>query len=141
MAGALVSASLRDAFLRLSTSITSEPKGKVLFREGDAARGVYLVCSGRISMVMEPSSSVFPPQIVGPGAVLGLPATVAGSPYSLTAEVMDKAEVAFVPRELVLRALSTNQELCFEVMQLLSSEISGTRKALKQLGSSRDHHA
>jgi len=92
-------------------------------------------------MVMEPSSSVFPPQIVGPGAVLGLPATVAGSPYSLTAEVMDKAEVAFVPRELVLRALSTNQELCFEVMQLLSSEISGTRKALKQLGSSRDHHA
>ncbi|HTR26660.1 MAG TPA: Crp/Fnr family transcriptional regulator [Terriglobales bacterium] len=139
--GSVVSATLREALLRLATSVTSEPKGKVLFHHGDEARGLYLVCSGRVSVDLEPGSYAFPPRIAGPGAVLGLPATVAGSPYSLTAEVLDKAEVAFVPRDLVVKALATNQELCFEVMQLLSSEISGTRNALRIIGSSREHRA
>jgi len=137
----LVSPAMREELLRLSMRIIREPKGKVLFRQGDDAQGLYLVCSGRVSLGMEQGNSAFPPRIVGPGGVLGLPATVAGSPYSLTAETLDKTELAFVPRELVLKTLATNQELCFEVMQLLSSEISGTRNAIRQIGSSREHRA
>jgi len=141
MAGSVVSPAMREELLRLSTRINWEPKGKVLFRQGDHAQGLYLICNGRVSMGMEQGSFAFPPRIVGPGTVLGLPATVAGSPYSLTAETLDKTELAFVPRELVLKTLATNQELCFEVMQLLSSEISGTRNAIRQIGSSREHRA
>ncbi|MGH9644706.1 MAG: Crp/Fnr family transcriptional regulator [Terriglobales bacterium] len=129
-----VSAMMREELLRLATCVSVESKGAVLFRRGDAARGLYLICSGRVGVSLEPESLLYPPKIIGPGSVLGLPATVAGSPYSLTAEVMDKAEVAFIPRAAMLNCLATNQPLCFEVMELLSGEISSTRAVLKRVG-------
>ncbi len=92
----VVSPALREEFLRLSTSISREPSGKILFQCGDTPRGLYLVCSGKVSLMLETGNIAFPPRIAGPGAVVGLPATMAGSPYSLTAEVIEEAEVAFV---------------------------------------------
>jgi len=129
---------MREELLRLATGCSVELKGTVLFRCGDPARGLYLICSGRIAVSLEPESFLYPPRIVGPGSVLGLPATVAGSPYSLSAEVIEKAELAFVPRAAMLNCLSTNQSLCFEVMELLSGEISSTRAVLKQAGATRN---
>jgi CRP-like cAMP-binding protein len=137
--GGVVSATMREELLRLATDVISESKGTVLFQRGDPARGLYLICSGRVSVALDTNNLAYPPRILGPGSVLGLPATVAGSPYSLTAEVVDKAELAFVPRAAMLNCLSTNQALCFEVMQLLSGEISGTRTAIKRAGSVRQH--
>jgi len=137
--GVVVSAAMREELLRLATDVLSESKGTVLFHRGDPARGLYLICSGRVSVALDANNLAYPARILGPGSVVGLPATVAGSPYSLTAEVVDKAELVFVPRAAVLNCLSTNQALCFEVMQLLSGEISGTRAALKRAGSVRPH--
>ena len=133
----VVSVTMRDEFLRLATSVSSEAKGTILFRRGDAARGLFLIRSGRVSVDLDAGNAAFPPRILGAGAVVGLPATVAGSPYSLTAEVIDDAELAFVPRPAVLSCLQSNPQLCFEVMDLLSGEISGTRTALKQAGAIR----
>lgn len=137
--GLVISAAMREELLRLATDVISASKGTVLFQRGDAARGLYLICSGRVSVALDTDYFAYPPRILGPGAVVGLPATVAGSPYSLTAEVVDKAELAFVSRAVMLNCLTTNQQLCFEVMQLLSGEISGTRAALKRAGSVRQH--
>lgn len=130
----VVSAEMREELLRVATGVSSEPKGKILFQRGDEARGLYLICSGKVSLGLETGAPAFPTRFVGPGAVVGLPATVAGSPYSLTAEVIEKSEVAFVSRTAMLACLAANAQLCFEVMQLLSGEISGTRAALKQGG-------
>jgi len=133
----VVSVAMHKEFLRLATSVSSEAKGTVLFRRGDAAQGIFLIRSGRVSVGLDTENTAFPPRILGPGAVVGLPATVAGFPYSLTAEVIDDAELAFVPRPALLSCLQSNPQLCFEVMDLLSSEISGARTALKQVGSIR----
>jgi CRP-like cAMP-binding protein len=132
---------MREEFIRLATRISLEEKGTVLFRRGDDVRGLYLICSGRVGVELEGDGTLYPPKILGSGSVLGLPATVAGSPYSLTAEVIEQAEIAFVPRDSVVSCLASNQELCFEVMQLLSTEISSTRAALKQAASRRPPRA
>jgi len=132
----VVSAELRERLLLLATRI-SQSKGAVLFRHSDPVRGVFLICSGRVRLSLDGVDVAFPPRILGAGSVVGLPATVAGSPYSLTAQVVEDAELAFVPRDAVVDCLKQNPQLCFEVMDMLSAEISGTRFALKKKGAAR----
>jgi len=129
----VVSPELREQLLRLATC-TSKPKGTVLFRHGDAVRGLFLIRSGKVSLALDGANAAFPSRILGAGSVVGLPATVAGSPYSLTAQVIEDAELAFVSRDAVVDCLRQNPDLCFEVMDMLSGEISGTRSALKRHG-------
>ena len=132
----LVSSAMREELLLLATPI-SKGKGTILFRHGDAVLGLYLILSGKVSLALDGVHSAFSPRILGIGSVVGLPATVAGTPYSLTAQVVEDAELAFVPRQAVVDCLRRNPQLCFEVMDMLSGEISGTRSALKESGSIR----
>ncbi|MGA2005492.1 MAG: cyclic nucleotide-binding domain-containing protein [Terriglobales bacterium] len=133
----VVSLEMRKQLLALGTLVT-KAKGTILFRHGDPVLGLFLICKGKIRLALDSSSLVFPPRILGPDSVAGLPASVAGSPYSLTAEVVENAELLFVPRGALVNCLQQNPEFCFEVMDILSAEISGTRAALKH-SSSRSH--
>lgn len=132
----MVSPAMREQLLSLATAI-SKAKGTILFRHGDAARGLFLIRSGKVSLALDGVNAAFPSRILGAGSVVGLPATVAGSPYSLTAQVIEDAELAFVPRAAIVDCLRQNPHLCFEVMDMLSGEISGTRFALKRSGTLR----
>lgn len=135
-----VSPAMQEKFLPLSTPL-SKPAGTILFRHGDPVIGAYLIRSGSVRLTLDCENSSFPPRLLGPGSVLGLPATVAGSPYSLTAQVVDDAELAFIPRPALLECLQQDPQLCFEVMEILSGEISGTRSVLKQACVTRPHRS
>jgi CRP-like cAMP-binding protein len=121
---------------RLAT-IVFKPKGANLFRRGDDVSGVFLIRRGQVSLALDCETPVYPARILGPGAIAGLPATVSGNPYSLTAKVVEDAELAFVPRDAVLECLHSDPILCFQVMDMLSGEISGIRSAFKQIDLSR----
>ncbi len=125
------------AGLEQRATIVFKPKGAILFQRGDDVFGVFLIRSGRISLALDCPTPVYPPRILGPGAVVGLPATVSGNPYSLTAKVLDDSELAFVSRDAVLECLQHKPLLCFQVMDMLSGEISDIRSAFKQNDSSR----
>ena len=118
-------------------TIVFKPKGTILFRRGDDVFGIFLIRSGRVSLALDCPNPLYPPRILGPGAIVGLPATVSGNPYSLTAKVVDDSELAFVSRAAVLECLQDNPLLCFQVMDMLSGEISDIRSAFKKNGSSR----
>ena len=128
--GLEVSHALKEQLVLLGTSV-SKRKSTILFSRGDSPAGLYLIRSGKVLLALEGANPAFPPRVLGTGSVVGLPASVAGSPYSLSAEVVQDAELIFVPREKFVECLRTNPPLCFEVMDLLSGEISGTRSALK----------
>jgi CRP-like cAMP-binding protein len=117
--------------------VVFKPKGTILFRRGEDVSGVFLIRSGRVSLALDCETPLYPARVLGPGAIAGLPATVSGNPYSLTAKVVDDAELAFVPRDAVLECLQNNPPLCFQVMDLLSGEISDIRSAFKQNDSTR----
>jgi CRP-like cAMP-binding protein len=127
---------LKAGLEQLATTVFKS-KGTILFRRGDDVTGAYLIRSGRVSLALDCETPVYPPRILGPGAIVGLPATVSGNPYSLTAKVVEDSELAFVSRDAVLECLQDNPLLCFQVMDMLSSEISDIRSAFKQNGSSR----
>jgi CRP-like cAMP-binding protein len=129
----VVSSALRERLLEISKVVVKR-KGAVLFRRGDACEGMFLVCSGKVQMALDAMHPAFPPRLLGEGCVVGLPSAVAGSDYSLTAEVIEDAELAWVPQKELRGCLRENPDLCMEVMNILSREISETRAAIKCSG-------
>lgn len=131
---------LQTQLLELS-DIISRPKGTVLFHRGDGVRGVFIVLQGKVTLSLEMGNPQYPARVLGPGSIIGLPATMAGAPYSLTAEVAEDAELAFVTRQAMMDCLRHHPDLCFQVMDLLSNEISAIRDALKLVDLGRSGRA
>jgi CRP/FNR family transcriptional regulator len=114
------------------------PKGAVLFVEGQEPRGVFIICSGRVklSVCSEDGNAVIM-RIADPGDVVGLPGTISGKPYELTAEVLEPAQVNFIARELFLRFLSQYGEVAVAVTKLLSEICQHTYQEVRSLGLGR----
>jgi CRP-like cAMP-binding protein len=103
--------------------------GSFLFRRGDGCRGVFVIRNGLVRVSIPAHEPPFD-RTAGADCILGLPATMSGKPYSLTAEVLEEAQVVFVTRRMVLKSLEPNPDLCFEVLGLLSSEVQQLRERL-----------
>jgi len=106
---------------------TAEPVGTVLFRRGDEAKGAFLILGGEVWMGLERAASSYPSRTLRAGCLAGLPATLSGEPYSLTAKVVEEAQLAFIPRTAALDLLRRDTSLSLEIMRLLSEEISEMR--------------
>jgi CRP/FNR family transcriptional regulator, cyclic AMP receptor protein len=121
----------------ITTPITY-PKGAVLFVEGQESRGVFILCSGRVklSVCSEDGNAVIL-RISDPGDVVGLPGTISGKPYELTAEVLEPAQVNFIARDLFLRFLSLYGEVAVAVTKLLSEICHDTYQEVRSLGLGR----
>lgn len=102
-------------------------KGVVLFRQGEQVRGVYVVKTGRVQLSLVDRGAVSG-RIAGAGSVLGLPATMTGNVYSLTAQALEPAVVLFVTRQDVLGLLRRYPEFCFEVVEILAQEVGHMRR-------------
>jgi CRP-like cAMP-binding protein len=105
----------------LATAI-KKTSGDILFRRGEQPVGVFLVRVGAVNLGMEESQSA--DRDLGSGSILGLPATLTGRPYGLTAIAIEDSQLDFVPRKVVIDLLRENTALCFQAIQLLSGEIS-----------------
>ena len=125
-----VSAKLRLELERCG-SILARDSGSVLFRRGDPVHGVFLIRSGTVSLELDPSGDTYPRRTIGPGSVVGLPATLGGRPYSLTAVVVADAEVSYVPRQKFLAVLGDDPRLCLEAMKSVGREIARMRDTAK----------
>src|ERR1700758_4800115 len=63
---------------------TAYPKGAVLFVEGQAPRGIFVLCKGRVKLsICATDGKTLILKIAEPGEVLGLSASVSGKPYEL----------------------------------------------------------
>jgi len=107
-------------------------KGTILFRAGQSCRGVFVIRSGQVQLSLGAPGKLYPPHTVGPGFVVGLPATFSGEPYSLTAEAKSTCRLDFIARAKLLGLLRQNPEAGFQVLRLLSEEIFAMRKAVKK---------
>jgi CRP/FNR family cyclic AMP-dependent transcriptional regulator len=125
------------AVQRLSaiTHASSYPKGATLFLEGQAGRGVFILCSGRVKLS---TSSIDGRTLIvrlsEPGEVLGLPATVTGTPYELTAEVIEPAQANFVSSEDFLSFLSEFGDVAVRVAQLLGQTYHAAVAEMRTIG-------
>ncbi len=113
--------------LESAGKVESCEKGSVLFRQGDIAKGVYVVKGGKVRLSLIEKGAVSD-RIAAPGSVLGLPATMTGNSYSLTALVLEASQLVFVSRDEVLNLLRAQPALCFEVVEILAHEVGHMRR-------------
>jgi hypothetical protein len=57
--------------------IVFKAKGTILFARGDAVSGAFLIRRGQISLGLDYETPVYPARILGPGAIIGLPPSLA----------------------------------------------------------------
>jgi CRP/FNR family cyclic AMP-dependent transcriptional regulator len=111
------------------------PKRAVLFVEGQAPRGIFVLCKGRVKLsICSTDGKTLILKIAEPGEVLGVSATVSGKPYELTAETVEPSQVNFVKREDFLRFLLEHSEACFRVAEQLSEKYNSACHEIRSLG-------
>lgn len=117
--------------LRMIAKTVSATKSPVVFRQGEAPRGVFLVESGsvRLSLRGEGDDAIYE-RVMGRGSVLGLPATINNVPYSATATVVEDAELAFISREQLLALMMHEPPMAMAILKLLSQEIHSMRQVI-----------
>lgn len=114
------------------------PRNTVLFREGQPARGVFVLCEGRAKLsVCSESGRRLTLRIAVPGEVLGLSASLSGSVYEVTAELLDNAQVAMVKRKDLLHFLREHREACLHVVTLLSQDLHVAYNRVRSVGLGR----
>ncbi|MFI5113389.1 MAG: Crp/Fnr family transcriptional regulator [Terriglobales bacterium] len=105
-------------------SAQTSPRGTVLFREGHAAHGVFLLCEGRVRLsVCSESGSRMNLRVATPGEILGLSASLAGGCYEVTAEALDTVRLAAVRRKDLLHFLRHHADACLRIVNLLSQDL------------------
>lgn len=125
------------ALQRLSviTSASSYPKGATLFVEGQMARGVFVLCNGRVKLSTSSiDGKTLIVRIADPGEVLGLPATITGKPYELTADAVEPVQANFISRTDFLNFLRDHGEAALRVAQQLGETYHSAIAEMRSIG-------
>lgn len=117
------------------TSAASYPKGATLFVEGQPSRGVFILCSGRVKLsTTSADGKTLILRISEPGEVLGLPATVTGKAYELTADVLEPTQANFIGHTDFLNFLRNHGEAALKVAQQLGETYHTAVAEMRTIG-------
>jgi CRP-like cAMP-binding protein len=107
---------------------------RVLFHQGDAPSGLYLLYKGgaTITMASDTGSSLVASK-AGSGSILGLPGLLGNSPYTLTVTALAGAHVGFVSRDRFTELLQSDPSLLLKILRVLAAEVRTARQAFNQM--------
>jgi len=113
---------------------TTYPTGAVLFAEGQAPRGVFIVRRGRVKLsICGSDGRTLILRIVDPGCPLGVAAVVSGRQYEATAETQEPSEISFLRHSDLLRLMRLHGELALWVTQHIAKDYAGTCREIRDL--------
>lgn len=114
------------------------PEHSLVFGEGQAPRGVYILCQGQAKIsIMSRDGRAFALRIAKPGDVLGLQAVVTGTPYRGSVETTHPSRLSFVAREDFLRFLNEHSDACLQVAQRISRDCHDAYDVVRAIRMSR----
>ena len=125
------------ALERLSeiTGSATYPKGATLFVEGQPSRGVFILCAGHVKLSTSSSDGrTLILRIAEPGDLLGLPASISGRPYEVTADVIEPTQANFISRTDFLNFLRDHGEAALRVAQELSETYQTAFAEMRTIG-------
>ena len=101
------------------------PRGAVVFHEGNIARGVYVLSSGRAKVsISSADGRKLIIRIARAGDVLGLYAGLTGRPLEATAEMVEGGRVDFISRTDLLNLMGQQQTLNADLVEMFSRQFS-----------------
>ncbi len=111
------------------------PQGSLVFLEGQAPRGVYILCQGRAKLLTtnaDGKSLIL--KIAQPGEILGLHAAVTGRLHEVTVETLQPSQLVFIRRDDFLRFLSENGDACLHAAEHLARDCQSAYDVIRSIG-------
>ncbi len=97
--------------------------GAILLCEGESG-GIFLLCRGKARLTMySRTGERLGFRTVGPGYLLGLPASMRNQPYNFTVELLENSHVAFIRKQDIPTLLRRRSDLCWRLVRTLSQEL------------------
>ena len=111
--------------VNVSTLNSLHPRGKILLAEGEPARGVYILRTGRATVSISSSEGrIVILRMAQPGDVLGLNAALRNSTYETTVRTFEPCRTDFIARGELMRLVEKSDTARRLVMKMLSSEMA-----------------
>jgi CRP/FNR family cyclic AMP-dependent transcriptional regulator len=112
-------------------------QSEILFVEGQEAHAVFLLQRGRVKLTTSsPDGRALLLRIAEAGEVIGLPGTLSGQIYVLTAEALEPVEVHVIPKGPFIQFLRENGEAALRVAEILNDIYHATFRELQYLAHS-----
>ena len=109
-------------------------RGKVLFAEGEPARGIYILRSGRATVSISSSEGrVVMLRMAQAGDVLGLNSVLRNAPYDTTVKTLEPSRTDFISRTELTDFIERNEAGAQAVLRVLSQELSEVTDRAKLL--------
>jgi CRP/FNR family transcriptional regulator len=109
-------------------------RGTVIIAEGEPARGVYVLRSGRATVQISSSEGrVVMLRMVQTGDVLGLNAVLRNLPYDATVKALEPCRTDFVARQELIELIEQSETGARAVLMVLSQELSELTELAKLL--------
>jgi CRP/FNR family transcriptional regulator len=115
-----------DHWHQLST--IAEPadveKGRMIFQEGDAAEGFYVVTGGKVKVFKlsaEGKEQIL--HIYGPGHPIGEVPVFSGNRFPANAMALVKSRLYYFPRKAFLALITEHPSLCMNMLAVLSMRL------------------
>ena len=106
-------------------------RDRILFREGDAPTGLYILNRGEAALSTNFSGAELVVSILKtPKALIGLPGLISAKPHALDAIAYSGAQLSFVAREDFTALIQSNSFLFLKVLRLLAAEVEFARRTI-----------
>jgi CRP/FNR family cyclic AMP-dependent transcriptional regulator len=114
------------------------PKGAVLFAEGQPARGIFVLCTGRVKLFTSSADGkTLILRFAEPGEFLGLAGTLSGQPYEAWAEAIQPTQTSFVARRHLVHVMRHHGDAAMQVAMQLGESYCSAIAGVRVLGFSR----
>ncbi len=113
---------------------TTYPTGAVLFAEGQAPRGVFIVRRGQVKLsICGSDGRTLILRMVDSGCPLGVAAVISGRHYEATAETQEPSEISFLRQGDLLRLMRAHGEIALWVTEHISADYASTCREIRDL--------
>ena len=110
-----------------------EPKS-VIYREGQAARGLYYIKSGQVKTErLNEDGKILITGIFGPGETIGHLALISDTSHQETAVAMEPSEISLLPSKDFKHWLYSNPKLSAHFIKLLAHTVKDTEDRLEHM--------
>ena len=111
------------------------PKGALLFVEGEAPRGVFVLCSGKVKLTTSSSEGrTLIIRIAGAGEVLGSSAVLLNKAYEISAETVEPCQINFIRTDEFMAWIQNDREAMMSVARQLSVDYYSAQREIRAFG-------
>ena len=111
------------------------PKGSLLFVEGEAARGVVVLCSGKVKLTTSSSEGrTLIVRIAEAGELLGASAVLLGRNHEMSAETLEPCQVNFIRSEEFMQWITNDSAAMMGVARQLSDDYYEAQREIRSFG-------